>query len=206
MKTAIIFDCEFVTLADSPRRFWCGPQDPDPVVVQIGAVKLGLEADFPILDGINLLIKPKDRHGNDYEINPFFTSFTGITKEAIADKGEDLGKALQALDEFAENANFWSWGKDEFNMMAISCYVANIAPPFPATRFDNACKLLLAAGMPPEDLNKTRSNGLAAYYGLNDEELRAHDALDDARSIAFVLQHLLKIGDLDARAFKGSAN
>ena len=42
MKTAIIFDCEFLCLEGSQRRFWCAAHDPDPVIAEIGAVKLGL--------------------------------------------------------------------------------------------------------------------------------------------------------------------
>ncbi len=205
MQTAIIFDCEYLTNQTSPSRFWCGPQDPDPVVVQIGAVRLGLEDGFPILDTITLFIRPIDRYGNDFEIDPFFTQFTGISKEIISQEGKQLKVALDNLDRFSEGASFWSWGKDEFNALAISCYVANISPPIPATRFDNACKLLLRAGMPQEDLDKTRSNGLAAYYGLDSSTLSAHDALDDAKSITCALQHLLHKGDLNAADFQKPA-
>lgn len=49
MKKAIIFDCEFLCLEGSQRRFWCAAHDPDPVIAQIGAVRLGLEGDFPLL-------------------------------------------------------------------------------------------------------------------------------------------------------------
>ncbi|SCY71825.1 hypothetical protein SAMN03159288_03864 [Rhizobium sp. NFACC06-2] len=48
MKKAIIFDCEFLCLEGSQRRFWCAAHDPDPVIAQIGAVRLGLEGDFPL--------------------------------------------------------------------------------------------------------------------------------------------------------------
>ena len=201
MKSAIIYDCEFLTNQSSPSRFWCGPNDPDPVVVQIGAVRLGLEGDFSILGTFKLYIKSVDRHGDECEIDPFFTQLTGISKEIIRKKGVELRAALVGLDKFSKGAGFWSWGKDEFNMLAISCYVANINPPIPATRFNNACKLLLRAGMPAEKLNKARSNNLMACYGLDDSELRAHDALDDAISVTRVLQHLLRKGDLKVTDF-----
>ncbi len=42
MKTAIVFDCEFVCVEGSLSRFWCAAQDPEPVIAQIGAVKLAL--------------------------------------------------------------------------------------------------------------------------------------------------------------------
>ena len=72
----------------------------------------------------------------------------------------ELIAALDDLDGFSEGASFWSWGKDEFNALVISCYVANISPPIPATRFDNACKLLLRAGMPRKISTKSEATVL----------------------------------------------
>lgn len=200
---AVIFDCEYLVVEDAQRRFWCGPHDPDPVVAQIGAVKLGLRDDFPILDRLRLYVQPRDRHGRDYAIDPFFTRLTGITPETIASVGMPLQEAIAAFDRFADGAGLWSWGKDELNLMAISCYVAGIAPTIPAARFDNACKLLLKAGMPDDDMKQTRSNQLADYYGIDHPPLQGHDALDDALSVAYALQHLLRTGKLTADAFAG---
>ncbi|XDA96507.1 exonuclease [Sulfitobacter sp. LCG007] len=201
MQAAIIYDCEFLTSEGAPGRFWCGPRDPDPVIAQIGAVRLGLEGDFDISDRLRLHVLPKARDGSRVSLDPLFMRLTGITEKVISDEGLPLGEALVRLDAFSEGARLWSWGKDEFNMIAISCYVAGIAPPIPITRFGNACDLLLAAGMPYEDLIRTRSNTLAAYYGIEHPDLRGHDALDDARSVALTLRHLLATGKLSAAAF-----
>jgi hypothetical protein len=76
-----------------------------------------------------------------------------------------------------------------------------LAPSIPAHRFDNAVKLLLAAGMPIEDLAKTRSNKLADYYGVEHPALQAHDALGDALSVAYTLQYLLRSAKLPLDAF-----
>lgn len=46
-----------------------------------------------------------------------------------------------------------------------------------------------------------RSNKLADYYGVKHPELRGHDALDDARSVAYTLQFLLQSGKLLPSAF-----
>lgn len=132
MKNAIIFDCEFICLKESQRRFWCAAHDPDPVIAQIGAVKLGLEGDFPILDTFMAYVVPLDRHGNKYMLDPFFTELTGITNENIEVEGVSLPDALAGVDGFSEGARFWSWGKDELNMVAISCYVAGVEPTIPA--------------------------------------------------------------------------
>ncbi|MCZ7449816.1 exonuclease domain-containing protein [Agrobacterium rhizogenes] len=201
MKKAIIFDCEFLCLEGSQRRFWCAAHDPDPVIAQIGAVKLGLEGGFPLLETYKVLVSPVDRHGRRYAIDPFFTRLTGITEEIIKAEGVPLQDALSSFDSFSEGAQCWSWGKDELNMMAISTYVAGIQPPMPARRFDNAVRLLLAAGMPVEDLAKTPSNNLADYYGVEHPPLQGHDALDDALSVSYALQHLLRSGKLKPDEF-----
>ena len=201
MKTAIIFDCEFLCLEGSQRRFWCAAHDPDPVIAQIGAVRLGLEDNFPLLATHKAYIRPVDRFGNRYPIDPFFTKLTGITEDNMDTEGVALGEALADVDRFSGGARFWSWGKDELNMVAISCYVAGIQPSIAANRFDNAVKLLIAAGMPVEDLAKTPSNRLAEYYGVEHPPLRGHDALDDALSVSYTLQHLMKAGMLRPDVF-----
>ncbi|MBX5175049.1 exonuclease domain-containing protein [Rhizobium lentis] len=201
MKTAIIFDCEFLCVEGSQRRFWCAAHDPDPVIAQIGAVKLGLEGEYPILDTHKSYIKAVDRFGRRYPLDPYFTNLTDITEQDIDAHGVALQEALAAVDSFSGGARFWSWGKDEMNMVAISCYVAGIQPPIPAGRFDNAVKLLLAAGMPIEDLARTPSNRLADYYGVDHPPLRTHDGLDDALSVTYVLQHLMRIGKLQPEVF-----
>lgn len=201
MNTAIVFDCEFLCLEGSQRRFWCGPDDPDPVIAQIGAVKLGLDGDFPLIDTFDAYVQPVDRFGQRYRLDPFFTKLTGITDDKIDTDGVPLRDALSSFDKFSDGARCWSWGKDELNMVAISCYVAGIEPSIPAHRFDNAGRLLLAGGMPIEDLARTRSNQLADYYGVEHPPLQAHDALGDALSVAYTLQYLLRSEKLPLDAF-----
>jgi hypothetical protein len=200
-KTAIVYDCEFLCVQGSQGRFCCAAHDPDPVIAQIGAVKLGLEGDFPLLDTFRAYVQPIDRFGNRYAIDPFFTELTGITEENIRAEGVALQEALERVDRFSSGARFWSWGKDELNMVAISCYVAGIRPSIPAHRFDNAVKLVIAAGMPIHDIAKTPSNKLADYYGVEHTSLQGHDALDDALSVAYALQHLLRTGRLQPDVF-----
>ena len=200
-EAAVIFDCEFLSAEGALRRLWCGPYDPDALVVQIGAVKLELTGDFGIGDAFDTLVVPRDRHGRRCTIDPYLTTLTGIADDMIDASGVELQTALNRFADYAGGLSLWSWGKDELSMLATSCYVAGIAPPIPASRFDNACKLLLRGGMPYEDIQKTPSSGLASYFGLDGVSLRAHNAVDDARSIALVLQHLLRSGRLTAADF-----
>ncbi|EFG37671.1 conserved hypothetical protein [Brucella sp. NVSL 07-0026] len=62
MKTAIIFDCEFLCIKGSQSRFWCAAIDPDPVIAQIGAVKIGLENELPILETFKAYVTPHARY------------------------------------------------------------------------------------------------------------------------------------------------
>lgn len=204
MDTAIVYDCEYIMIEGSQSRFWCGPRDPDPIVAQLGAVKIGLTDDYPILDTQLLYIKPLDRSGAPILIDPAFTALTGVTQHDLDTLGISLVDALAELDRFSDGAQFWSWGKDELNLIAISCFVAGLTPPIPATRFRNACDLLLAAGMPYEDLKKTRSNTLSAYFDVPHPPARAHDALGDALSVTYTVQHLLRNGALSRDAFGGA--
>jgi hypothetical protein len=89
-------------------------------------------------------------------------------------------------------------------MVAISCYIAGVQWPIPAHRFDNAVKLLLAAGMPIEDLANTPSNKLAAYYGIEHPPLQGHNARDDTLSVAYTLQYLFGAGKLQTAEFERS--
>lgn len=190
MRHAIIFDCEYLTSRGAQRRFWCGPHDPDPIIVQIGAVRLGLD-DGAILDTANVLVKPVNRFGQTCRLDPYLIELTGIGESAMDSNGVSLALALASLNEFSGGGRLWSWGKDELNI-ASSCYIAGVNSPIPACRFSNARKLLLSAGMPDEDIQTTGSGELAEYFGLDAAGLRAHDALDDALSLAYAIGYLLK--------------
>jgi len=201
MSHAIIFDCEYLTASGAMSRMWCGPFDPDPNVVQIGAVKLSLEPNFGIMETFQVLIKTKDRFGTDNRIDPFFTDLTGIEQASVDRDGVAFAEALARFEKFSEGADFWSWGKDELTLLGISCYVEEVPRMIPARRFGNACGLLLKAGMPYADLKKTTSGRLADYYGLKPAGRQQHDALDDAMSVAVTLQHLLRMKDLEPGDF-----
>ncbi len=193
---AVIYDCEFLTAEGAMRRNWCGPHDPDPLLAQIGAVRLGLDDDFPVLDTLRVFVAPLDRFGAPCSLDPYFTDLTGITSETLAAEGLPLTEALHRFASFVHEAPMWAWGKDELTAIGISCFVAGIAPPFPANRFGNAARLLLKTGMPPDAVTTTQSNKLADWHGIEVPGRRAHDALDDALSVAHTLRHHLRTGAL----------
>ena len=74
----------------------------------------------------------------------------------------------------------------------------------PPSRFGNAAVLLLASGMDADAVGELRSHTLCEALGVSTPPLRGHDALSDARSVAYTLQHLLRTGSLRAAHFGGS--
>jgi hypothetical protein len=198
MKHAIIYDCEFLTNKTAMSHGWCAPHDPDPTVVQIGAVKISLTDGLPIEDTKTIYITPKDRYGNNAPLDPFFTELTGITQQDIDDYGVSLEQGFKNLNDFSDGATLWAWGHDERYLMAISAYVHNVPPSIPATRFDNAKKIMTKAGMPHEDLFSVNSGKLASYYKLPQaKNISEHDGLNDALSITYAMQHLQAQGKLN---------
>ncbi|PWE30342.1 exonuclease [Pararhodobacter marinus] len=201
MPHAVFYDCEFLTAPGAPMRFWNGPADPDPLIAQIGAAKLSLDEPYEILDTLCLHVLPVGRNGRRVALDPLFTRLTGIDEAVLDRDGIALGAALDCLDAFSEGACLWSWGKDELNMMGVSCWIAGIAPPLAPARFRNACDLTLAAGTPLDAVHKLRSNTISDYYGVTHPPLQAHDARDDALCVAYAMQALLRDGRLPVAAF-----
>jgi inhibitor of KinA sporulation pathway (predicted exonuclease) len=197
----VVFDCEYLTQEGAMGRLWSGHGDPDPMVVQIGAVLLDLAQGARVIDEVRIHVKPIDRYGAACTLDPYFIDLTGITPHIIASQAVDLGVALQQLDAFSGGANLWSWGKDELFALGVSCFLRGIAPPIPAVRFNNLKHAMACAGMPDGDIKSTSSGAIADYFGVGLASLFKHDALDDARSLARAVGHLTAQGRLSADVF-----
>lgn len=196
MTEIVIFDCEYLTKAGAMGRMWSDHNDPDPIVVQIGAVRLDLDDDARIVDQIKIYIKPEDRHGTPYPLDPYFVDLTGVTNEVIDRDAVDLGSALREFDAFSRGTSLWSWGKDELFALGVSCFIHGITPPIAPARFGNLKLILSKAGMPDADIKSTSSGEIADYYDVGNPSLSKHDALDDTLSLAQALKHLMTLGHL----------
>ncbi|WP_323006361.1 3'-5' exonuclease [Pseudorhodobacter sp.] len=201
MSIIVVYDCEYLTKEGAMGRLWSGHDDPDPIVVQIGAVLLDLDANASIIDEFKIYIKPQDRNGVPYQLDPYFTDLTGISNEDIDKKAVDLASALHQFDAFSRGATFWSWGKDELFALGVSCFLRGIAPPISPRRFGNLKRALRQAGMPETEIKSTSSGELADYYGVGCASLSKHDGLDDAISLARAVGHLMGQGQLTAESF-----
>lgn len=198
MQSVVVYDCEFLTAPGAPQRFWCGPNDPDPLTVQIGAVRLSLEPPFAVSDPVGWYVIPMDRDAQRVPLHPLVTRLTGISQDLLDAKGVPLTAALSDLDVFAQGDTLLAWGKDELLSLAAGLFVEGKVSPIPAQRFRSAVPLLVLAGEPVETVETLRSNTICAHFGLA-QAGPAHDARGDAASVAAALQHLLGCGRLTVR-------
>lgn len=197
LASIVVYDCEFLTAPGAPQRFWCGPTDPDPLTVQIGAVRLGLEPPFALSEPVSWLVLPVDRDGKRVALDPLVTRLTGISEGALDAAGVPLAAAMAEFAGFAGEDTLFAWGKDELLSLAASLFVQGVASPLPAVRFRSAVPLVVAAGEPVAVVEGLRSHTICGHFGLP-QPGRAHDAAGDAVAVASVLQHLLASGRLDA--------
>jgi DNA polymerase III epsilon subunit-like protein len=198
MNQVIIFDCEWLTDNGAWERSNCGPYDPDPQIVQLGAIRIALNPELTILQQFNQYVRPRTRTGEQHVIPEFFSEFTGITKEKIAKDGKNFSEVIDDFLSFSNQADcFWSWGKDEL-AIAKSCYLSKLTFPIAPDLFGNISKIFLKAVMPLSDILKTNSGRLAQYYGLSLNNHNEHNALCDVLSIHASLKHLSDLGKLDS--------
>ena len=152
------------------------------------------------------VVIPRDRRGGRSTVSAHFTKLTGLDDARIAGEGVELAAALADFAAFAGDDLIWAWGNDELFAIAISCYLAGLAPPIPAARFANATRLFVKAGIDRETVAGLRSGTMCAQFALEPPEGRGHDALFDAMSVARVIGHLLQTGRLAPEEVTGGGH
>ncbi|WP_294225477.1 hypothetical protein [uncultured Shimia sp.] len=200
MPKIVIFDTEYLSCDGAMYRVWSAANDPDPILVQIGAVLVDLDGPARVVDTLNVIVTPQDRHGRVCQLDPYFVQLTGLTDQQLETEGVPLRDALEMLDSFSQGSDFWSWGKDELFALGISCFVQGLSPSIPARRFSNL-KSVMHSAISERDIANINSSELSQFFGLNGPNLRAHDALGDATSLSAALIHLLETNKIDRELF-----
>ncbi|HEY1630468.1 MAG TPA: 3'-5' exonuclease [Rhizomicrobium sp.] len=183
MPHATVFDLEFTAWPGTMESRWLRPGE-FRELVQIGAVKIDAES-FAVLGELNVLAKPK--------INPVLSDYlvklTGVTNEALAERGLDFRDAYQRFVDFAKGGVICAFGRDDL-IFAENIRLHDIkgAPPCPP--YVNAVELLREHGIDPTGFHAC---DVARLCGAMFEG-REHDALDDARSVAAGLKALVARG------------
>src|SRR5271170_2753472 len=107
MPHAIIFDLEFTAWKNSLQTRWLRPGE-FKETVQIGAIKVDARS-FGEAEPFDALIRPR--------INPvlsdYLVNLTGITNEAVAQRGTDFVPAYERFVAFAAGGPIIAFGRDD---------------------------------------------------------------------------------------------
>jgi inhibitor of KinA sporulation pathway (predicted exonuclease) len=187
MTPITVFDLEFTAWAGSLASQWLKPGE-FKEVVQIGGVTLD-PFDFSILDEFNCLVRPRINP----QLSPYFEDLTGITNEMVTREGLDFAEAYRRFAAFAGQGPICAFGHDEAILAEnIRLYGLADLPPLPD--FVDLRGWFADRRLDPRGLC---SCDIAPALGLNVAG-RAHDALDDARSMALAMAAMVARGESPA--------
>jgi inhibitor of KinA sporulation pathway (predicted exonuclease) len=181
--TITIFDLEYTAWECSMARQWLTPGE-FREVVQIGAVRLDADS-FAVLDEFDALVLPRINP----VLSPYFEKLTGITCQKIARDGQDFAAAYAGFLAFAGEGPIAAFGRDDWalrdNLRLYGMTGARPLPPFYDLR-----GWFAALGVDPRGMHSCE---LASVLGVEFRG-RAHNALDDAKSVATVMAVLAARG------------
>ena len=183
-NAVVIFDCEYTAWEGSLARGWSGDNE-DPEIIQIGAVKLGIQDQGLFLGSeFSTLVKPTYRP----QLSEYISNLTGIDQEALDHKGIDFSDAINRFSEFIGKCGTCCSNGDDWAVLERNCEINQIKNPLLQKKFLNLRPLLAAHLELPLDSTKLHSYqignmeeaGEVGIFGLG----TPHNALDDARAVA----------------------
>ena len=181
--TITIFDLEYTAWECSMARHWLTPGE-FREVVQIGAVRLDADS-FAILDTFEALVVPRVNP----VLSPYFEKLTGITSRQLIRDGMDFSTAYAGFLAFAGEGPIAAYGRDDRALGDnLRLYGMTGARPLPV--FYDLRGWFAVLGVDPRGMH---SCDIAPALGVPFQG-RAHNALDDARSVATVMALLASRG------------
>ncbi|HSS14528.1 MAG TPA: 3'-5' exonuclease [Rhizomicrobium sp.] len=181
--TLTIFDLEYTAWECSMARHWLAPGE-FREVVQIGAVRLDADS-FAVLDEFDALVRPRVNP----DPSPYFEKLTGITSGKIARGGQDFAAAYAGFLAFASDGPIAAFGRDD-RVLQDNLRLYGLTGAYPLPLFYDLRGWFAVLGVDPRGLHSCE---LAPALGMAFRG-QAHNALDDARSVATVMAALAARG------------
>lgn len=173
----VVFDTEFTAWEGSEERNWSAAGEYREIV-QIGAVKIETKS-MEELESMLVYVKPV----KNPKLSEYFIKLTGILQEVVDRDGIGYAEALDKFTLWSGGLKLYSWGGDK-DVLEENAKLLGIEFPFPSSQFADIQEFFRAQGVPVE---KYMSSTIPRAFG-EEPLLRAHDALNDARSIAQALR------------------
>jgi inhibitor of KinA sporulation pathway (predicted exonuclease) len=183
----VFYDLEMTAWPGSQERDWSEDWE-FREIIQIGAVRVRNAAGLPEADRFLCHVSPT----RNPVLSDYIVALTGIEQRVIDTEGFDFEEALAVFEEFCDGARaILSYGEDH-EVIAENC-VLNDLPPPDLSRFGDVRTAL------PEAVRSriagVTSHDLPTLVGLEPIG-RAHDAMDDAVSIARAVRELRARGEI----------
>lgn len=183
MREAIIFDTEYTAWEGSAARNWTAPGE-FREILQIGALRTNIDT-LEETAAFSVLAKPT--------LNPllsdYIQSLTGITQAQVDCEGLTLPDAVKHFVSFCGDRQLFCYGSDGL-IIAKNLALVGLRGTQPGLRSENIGHWFARQGVDVRNLN---SGSLAAAVGVTFEG-RAHDALNDCRSILAAVKALVARG------------
>src|ERR1700753_1802328 len=168
-----IFDLEFTAWECSMASHWLRPGE-FKEVIQIGAVRVDA-ASFQVLDAFDVLVRPRINS----LLSPYIENLTGISNNVLAERGLDFAEAYARFLNFIGNSPICAFGHDEWvleeNIRLYGLKQMGTLPQFHDLRPWFAERQVDPRGLHSCDIGPSLGVPFTGH---------AHNALDDARSLA----------------------
>jgi len=178
-KEIVIFDTEYTSWEGANKRGWDGPNEYKEIV-QIGAVILNTET-FKEEDSLNVLVRPV----KNPKLSEYFINLTGIEQKIVDQEGLSLQEAVEKFRKWSRGLKGYSFGSD-WIVIKENCELIGIRFPFELEQFTNIIDVFENHGVSTKGY---MSSTMPKAFGL-EPPVGAHDALNDARSLAIALKAL----------------
>ena len=179
-ETIVLYDTEYTTWEGAQERKWSGPNE-FKELVQIGAIHFNTKT-LKETDSLLLYLRPvKNPILSDY-----FTKLTHITQEDIETRGTTFGDAVDTFARWIGKTPCYAYGRDK-EVFDIDYVLYGMENPLSNTQFFDIREIFKSAGI---DTKKFMSSTIIEAFGKANPS-RGHDALNDARGIAYALTELM---------------
>jgi inhibitor of KinA sporulation pathway (predicted exonuclease) len=180
----ILFDFEYTAWEGSKVRKWSEPWE-HREIYQIAAVRVSINATLSVMENFECLVKPKQNP----DLSSYIIRLTGIQQAAIDQDGLPFPQVFAMFYSFCEQGRrpLFCYGDDPAVLLENLALNKMDRPAFPAGVYDIRT-IFEQAGV---DTGPYTSGTIHKAVGI-DFPHAAHNALNDVRSLAVTIQHLMR--------------
>jgi inhibitor of KinA sporulation pathway (predicted exonuclease) len=192
-RQIILFDIEYTAWEGSQARRWSGPGE-HREIIQIAAVRLAIGERAAEVGCFDRLVRPQ----RNPLLSPYITDLTGIQQSVLDLHGVSFPQALAEFFAFCNQGQtpLFCWGDDPAVLDENFALHALNQADYPM-QINDIRVLFAQAGI---DTRPYTSGTVYQAVGAGFDQA-AHNALNDVRSMAVTIQHLMHTGQIGSESW-----